>query len=561
MTESSPVYGDASNLGRIASSAWNKAIADFYHPPLPDPVIEHDSEKASHFYIDSDTWTVHLNTFGVPGDLSPEDKFRFLTSICQHEIQHYLVCPYDGVNNGMMFAAARKHVDDALAMLACNLYADLLVDSALLNRFPHETRMRIESSIVDSSNRMREHSHIWKIVIATYHAAWDFTIPDSVQILDSIMDGGQKIARISGQLHIEREWPKAVEEIAKILAELQEKGNNLLPKDKESGGVVLLPADLDAVMGSPVEDRNGDRARKCMGSERHYGEEKELEKLAMEVQRRKGTYKDLEGVYMLTGAGMRGGDWLRFWYRAGARSRVKFHVSSRERSGSIPISQDTWRLGDPLEELDLVQSLQAFPVIVPNMSTRKWMKSYTFSSRNENAMPDLLIVIDSSGSMTWSFGRNRVSGAFHLALMSAFAAIDFAHRQGKKVGVINFSGSSRTCDWTKDRRSIERTLMQYQGSGTVMPVREIKAMCKKAESENMILVITDAQISNWNPFVKTIKTLSRRGHSFFIFHIGPGKSSNVHEKLEKAGGTVIPVKSPDDLFDLVVRQVRGVYST
>jgi Mg-chelatase subunit ChlD len=280
----------------------------------------------------------------------------------------------------------------------------------------------------------------------------------------------------------------------------------------------------------------------------------------MEVQRRNGTYKDLEGVYVLSGAGVKGGDWLRFWYRAGVRNRLRFQVSGRVRSGSIPISQETWRLGDPVEELDVVQSLQAFPVIVPNMSTRKWMKSYTFSSRNESSTPDLLIVIDSSGSMTWSFGRDRISGAFHIALISAFAAVDFAYRQGKKVGVINFSGSSRTCDWTREKRNIERTLMQYQGSGTVMPVREIKAMCKKAESENMILVITDAQVSNWNPFVKTIKGLSRKGHSFFIFHIGSGKSSGIHEKLEKAGGTVIPVNSPDNLFDLVIRQVRGVYS-
>ncbi|TFG11289.1 hypothetical protein EU537_12820, partial [Candidatus Thorarchaeota archaeon] len=132
MTESSFVNGDTSNLGILASRAWKKAIADFYHPPLPDPVIEHDSEKASHFYIDSDTWTVHLNTFGVPANLPPKEKLSFLTSICQHEIQHYLVCPYDGVSNGMMFAAARRHVDDELAMFACNLYADLLVDSALL---------------------------------------------------------------------------------------------------------------------------------------------------------------------------------------------------------------------------------------------------------------------------------------------------------------------------------------------------------------------------------------------------------------------------------------------
>ena len=54
------------SLEVAAKRAWVQAVSDFYNPPLPDPVIEHDEESASFFYIDSGNWTVHLNTVGVP---------------------------------------------------------------------------------------------------------------------------------------------------------------------------------------------------------------------------------------------------------------------------------------------------------------------------------------------------------------------------------------------------------------------------------------------------------------------------------------------------------------
>ncbi|MCK5240628.1 MAG: hypothetical protein KAR33_13810, partial [Candidatus Thorarchaeota archaeon] len=138
------------SLDIAAQRAWSQAISDFYHPPLPDPVIEYKEDTSSYFYIDSNDWTVHLNTAGVPLNLDPNDAEPYLRSVCHHEIQHYLVCPFDGVTNGMMFAAARKHLSDSVAMFVCNIFADLVVDSGLLKRFPTLSHSRINTSIHDS---------------------------------------------------------------------------------------------------------------------------------------------------------------------------------------------------------------------------------------------------------------------------------------------------------------------------------------------------------------------------------------------------------------------------
>ena len=63
-----------------------------------------------------------------------------------------------------------------------------------------------------------------------------------------------------------------------------------------------------------------------------------------------------------------------------------------------------------------------------------------------------------------------------------------------------------------------------------MPVKQIKRLCEEAGTEVMTVIITDAGVSNWGPFVKTVSQLSRKGDKLFIFHIGARMG-----KVTKAG--------------------------
>ena len=244
------------------------------------------------------------------------------------------------------------------------------------------------------------------------------------------------------------------------------------------------------------------------------------------------------------------------------RGLIRFDVTKPVISGSAPLTPQVWRLGDPIEELDIVQSLQAFPVLVPNMSTRRWIKT-TFMGMDESGdLPDLLLVIDSSGSMTWSMGSRRVSGPYHTALIAAFAAMDFALLRSKRISAINFSDGVWKCDWTRDRREIEHVLLAYQGGGTVAPLKDIASKCNEADAGVMVLMITDAEIANWSRLVKAAKQIVQNGHSFFMFHIGAprGKGkSKVIESFSKIGASAIPVESIKDLPGLVVKEAKRVY--
>jgi uncharacterized protein with von Willebrand factor type A (vWA) domain len=185
-----------------------------------------------------------------------------------------------------------------------------------------------------------------------------------------------------------------------------------------------------------------------------------------------------------------------------------------------------------------------------------------FGDFESESLPNLLLVIDSSGSMTWSMRGKNVSGPYHTALVSAFAAMDVALRKGSRVAAINFSDGTRICDWTRERSTVEKVLLAYQGGGTVAPNKKVADSCDAAGSGVMILMITDAEIANWGRLIKSISKLTRRGHKYFMFHIeSPGYEleAKTLADLTKAGATAIPVKSVKDLPGLVVREVRSVY--
>ena len=562
----------------VAWRAWQQALIDFYHPPLPVPEIENNPEAASFFHIDSESWTVHLNTAGVPLHMDANEAEPYLRSVCHHEIQHYLLCPYDGVTNGLMFSAARKKVNDATAMFVCNLFADLVVDSKLLKQHLSLTHSRINSSIHESAIRVHDHSPLWTLIVATYRAMWGFPFPPLVKVDESTSEAATAIAAVAREsIDNEKRWLKACERIAEIISEwMQEDDEEQLPgcggksiEGNEEGSaegttMILVPLDVDSIMGSPIEVRNGDLARRCLEKDTPKDIETEMEELAAEVELRGGNLRDLDAVFLTAGYGDPRESWIRFWYRAKARGLLQFDIKQKKFSGLAPLSPQVWRMGDPVEDLDIVQSLQTFPILIPNVSTRKWMKVISEGLEQSRVLPDMLIVIDSSGSMTWNMTSKTIRGPYHTALVAAFAAMEVALRRKSRVAAINFSSGSRTSKWSNSKAEVERVLLSYQGGGTVAPIKQIIEVCETAQSKVMVLMITDAEIANWDKFVESVYHLSSHNHKIFLFHIGVGtrkKKSKTQIALEEAGAVVYPIKSVKDLLGLVVREVQSVYAT
>ena len=97
-----------------------------------------------------------------------------------------------------------------------------------------------------------------------------------------------------------------------------------------------------------------------------------------------------------------------------------------------------------------------------------------------------------------------------------------------------------------------------------MPTRKISEACDEAKSNVLVLLITDAEVANWEQMLGAVTRLSSRGHHLFLFHVGATDSDyeeEVRQELVRAGASVIPVGKVQDLVGLVIRKVRPLYRT
>ncbi len=188
---------------------------------------------------------------------------------------------------------------------------------------------------------------------------------------------------------------------------------------------------------------------------------------------------------------------MALWYRE-TNAKCFGDPNFREKTrGALPSYIIPWRLGDPLEDLDILQTLLVSPVVIPNMTTRKWMRIEGPGQTLFKALPDMMLVIDSSGSMTWDVNQKKIEGPYHVALLAAFSAMQTALAHGCYVSAINFSSRVLHCDWTNQRDKIEHLLLSYQGSGTIMPLKVMRDLLRRVHRPALIMIISDLDLQNW----------------------------------------------------------------
>ncbi|MHA1871040.1 MAG: hypothetical protein ACTSXF_08825, partial [Promethearchaeota archaeon] len=254
------------------------------------------------------------------------------------------------------------------------------------------------------------------------------------------------------------------------------------------------------------------------------------------------------------------------YYRAISKNLIQIKIVDKKPSGSIPIGIEPWRIGEPIEDLDILQSILVSPRVIPNITTRKWIYKHGPGIELNEEIPDMLLVIDSSGSMDWvvpKTNNSKNNSPYHIALVACFAALHYAIKQGAKVSAINFSGYFKTQKWTFDSRKIEKVLLKYMGDGTVLPTKEIVKMVKNAERKTLIILITDFDIANWGDAYNELLKLLENGHKLVGFFIGGSENeikNGDFSNLITLGARFYPIKKIGDLIGLVIKEVKDAYN-
>jgi hypothetical protein len=373
----------------------------------------------------------------------------------------------------------------------------------------------------------------------------------------------EKVSRtILKDFEDESTWEKKISTLARYLNNLIQDTfaligkNRVCDKGKEKrkspgGAFIEIPQDVLEVMDNPLETKNSDKLKE--------GNEDELRQKAEEFAKNI-PYSEFGGPARQAGI-LLDGIPLATWYRGLAKGLIEIRILEEKPSGQLPVYPEVWRIGDKIEDLDIVQTLLNSPVIIPNLTTRKWVFKEVPGHLVEKQIPDLLIVLDSSGSMKWNYTSRieRGRGPYHVALVAAFAALHYAAGKGAKFSVINFSNKADICQWTLDFKKAEKVLLRYQGGGTVLPIMEISQQCDKAERKALVFIITDFGIYNWSKSKKIMIDLAQRGHKLVGFFIGASKIPKDKFKTLLDKVTFYAIRNSKDLIDLVITEVKKYY--
>jgi len=548
----------------LARIAWNYTIKEFYYPPLNEPIYVFDYTRHEGFYIDPlNRWQITMNLANTPLFTEDEEYINYFHAISLHEVSHYQIIPYDGIINAKLLRAAMKQVSRIHAPIIVNIFSDLIIDIKLFREYPDLMSWELEKTYRHISGRFKgQLSKFSKFLFRAYEKLWDMEITGnpSLSEMDNLVDKVKNV--IMKNFEDETSWEQKITKVAYHLKTLikdtftilgigqpSRKGKIRRKGDKDI--VVEIPEDILEIMDDPLENKNWDKLKEDNSDEL----QTKAEEFAKNIP-----YSEFGAPAGQAGL-LTNGNALATWYRGMAKDLIKIKIFEEKPGGQLPIYPEVWRIGDPLEQLDLPLTLLNSPIIIPNVTTRKWIFKEGPGQVIEKQIPDLLIVLDSSGSMGWNYSARSVSarGPYHTAVVASFAALHHAASKGVKFSVVNFSNRADTCQWTTDYRKAEKTILRYQGGGTVLPINAIANQCEKAERSVLVIIITDFGIYNWAKAKQQMINLANKGHKIVGFFIGASKIPQDRFKnlLEKVN--FYPIRNVKALIDLVIDNIKRYY--
>ncbi|MCS7241030.1 MAG: hypothetical protein NZ651_07295, partial [Candidatus Bipolaricaulota bacterium] len=204
----------------------------------------------------------------------------------------------------------------------------------------------------------------------------------------------------------------------------------------------------------------------------------------------------------------------------------------------------------PEDGIDRLAPLASFGRVCTPGLTKKWLRSGRESNLVRQSLPDLLILIDSSGSMT-----NPCESVSYAVLAGIVAALTYLDH-GSRVAVINFSSEDLILEFTRDRVKVEKYLVAYQNGGTTVHPDSIKRILHQARGPVDILLISDMAISNLDEVVQAMTSFAC-SHRIFVFLITED-SKDLPQLQSKFPRSVEwhKVKNDQDLLNLVLGAVR-----
>ncbi len=576
-----------------AQEAIEYVFSSEYHNSLGIPMPEvqmllADDENYStgQYYITIDkTWQIHLNFGKLPVSYKEfQDEVKVLT---RHEIEHYMCCPFDVITHLRMLKCIRNiyyreyshlgiNIEYACGSIA-NQAADIIVDTKNFYLHPQETLQSEINWIKKGANIAICPRHN-KLMFLTKEAIWGCSL--------DIKENDAELLKIVAQM-AKKFKENGIDDKSSFLSKTEEYTRaffNLYIRDKKEGND--NQGDQQGQSSSSNQQQGGQQGQSGSSNQQQGGQQGQLdlsnqqqgqfsigpkdksengsafvfadpdkikeaiEALAHETELNE--FVDLLGIAGLGGLSCK--DREKLWFIAQSSDIIPIE---EETNTGNPINYsypNTWRIGDPIESLDLILSYITSPKLIPGITTKKWERITTESHGSEKKLRDLLLVVDTSGSMK---SVTREADNMHQAVLASFGILNYFESKKCKVALIEFSDSVRVdITWTVQYDEIREKLLTNGSGGTQFPIHRIQSTLEKSKNELVTVVITDGELGNLQESITYFREYLNEGNKLYIFLLGSNGLSNGYDKLSEIGAKVYKANGAREFCNLVLTDLE-----
>ncbi|MCP4041787.1 MAG: VWA domain-containing protein [Gammaproteobacteria bacterium] len=499
----------------------------------------------------------------------------FAREILAHEIGHHVYTPGDLVDNARLIARIRGGLAnrERQAPLVANLYADLLINDRL------QRSSELDMAGVYKKLETGEVGGLWTLYMRIYEILWNLppaTLARSTISAKMNVDAalGAKVVRVYAKDWLAGAGRFAVLCLPYLLQDKkagkggefdrifdtrqagygEEVPDGLTSIDEGELEGAIHPAEDDELtgLGTVESDGGGEKSKSGQSSQGDKGQQKQGGN-----KNRYRSPQEYRELLKSVGAKIDEDEIAIRYYRERARPfLIRFPVRKAFRAGDpLPEGLDNWSVGEPLADLDWMETIAKSPQVIPGVTTVRRTFGVTDGASPEKKPLDLYLGIDCSGSM--ANPRRQLSYPVLAGTIILLSAL----RTGARV-MACLSGEPgkfvETDGFIRSEGELLKLLTGYLGTGYAYGVTRLKHTIldqEKPDRPTHLLVVTDADIfymldevkPGWD-IIREAAAKAGGGATFLLDIPNPGSGKKEIAKLVQSGWHVHLVSNQEEMI-------------
>ena len=585
--------------------------------PIVKMLLPDDANYSTgQYYITIDkTWQIHLNFGKLP--ISYHEFQNEVKVLTRHEIEHYMCCPFDVITHFRMLKRIRdvyyKHfshlginIEYACGAIS-NQAADIIVDTKNYYRHSKET-LKSEIDWIKIGANISACPRHCKLMFLTKEAIWkedlgiNETDPEFLKIVHQLADSFTK-----NGIEDKSSFLDKVEEYAEIFFKLYVEDQKNPQQSSQQGSQQQSgqqgsqqqsgqqgsqqqsgqqgPQQQSGQQGSQQQSgqQGSQQQSGQQGSQQQSGQQGSQQqsgqwgvgrpkdgdehgnafvfadpdkvKEAIEVLAEETSVEEFIDLLAIAGIiGMSDKQKGVLWFNVQSANIIPIVEFSNTGNKSSYTYPSVWRIGDPIEELDLMLTYMTSPRLIPGMTTKKWEYVSNDDNGTESKQMDLLLVVDTSGSMGSAM---KESANMHQAVLASYGILSYFESTKSKVAFIGFSDKiDAYVDWSDKYDDVRERLLTNGHGGTKFPISRIKSTLDVRSRDLVTVLITDGDLGNINESVSYFRDYLNDDNKLYIFLLGGSKSLHSYEPLKNIGAKIYNANNANEFCDMVLTDME-----